>query len=106
MRYAPNDQRTRGARKGRPAMKNRNIDANPERPTKGAKRRELTIGLDLGDKSSRYCILDREGEVLVEHRDDEEGANAGVRQPGRQSHRVGGGNALAVGQAAVGDVEP
>ena len=27
---------------------------------------ELTIGVDLGDKSSRYCVLDREGTVLLE----------------------------------------
>ncbi|HEX4593284.1 MAG TPA: IS110 family transposase [Bryobacteraceae bacterium] len=30
------------------------------------KRRKLTIGLDLGDRSSRYCILDEQGEVLSE----------------------------------------
>src|SRR6266478_3506200 len=28
------------------------------------KQRELTIGVDLGDKTSRYCVLDREGNVL------------------------------------------
>ena len=27
---------------------------------------DLTIGLDLGDKTSRYCVLDREGNVLLE----------------------------------------
>jgi hypothetical protein len=27
---------------------------------------ELTIGVDLGDKTSRYCVLDREGQVLFE----------------------------------------
>jgi transposase len=26
----------------------------------------VTIGLDLGDKSSRYCVLDEEGEVVLE----------------------------------------
>jgi len=30
------------------------------------KQRELTIGVDLGDKTSRYCVLDREGNVLFE----------------------------------------
>jgi hypothetical protein len=24
------------------------------------------VGIDLGDRSSRYCILDQEGEVLAE----------------------------------------
>ncbi|MGD0964638.1 MAG: hypothetical protein ABSA57_12145 [Candidatus Acidiferrales bacterium] len=28
------------------------------------KDRKLTIGLDLGDRSSSYCILDESGEVL------------------------------------------
>lgn len=26
--------------------------------------RKLTVGIDLGDRSSRYCMLDEEGEVL------------------------------------------
>src|SRR6266850_1389715 len=26
----------------------------------------VTIGLDLGDKSSRYCVLNEEGEVVLE----------------------------------------
>ena len=30
------------------------------------KQRELTIGVDVGDKTSRYCVLDREGNVLFE----------------------------------------
>jgi len=30
------------------------------------KKRRLTIGLDLGDRSSRYCILDEQGDVLSE----------------------------------------
>jgi transposase len=32
------------------------------------KGRKLTIGLDLGDRSSNYCILDEAGEVLLEHK--------------------------------------
>ena len=27
---------------------------------------KLTVGIDLGDRSSRYCILDEQGEVLAE----------------------------------------
>src|SRR6202140_3585652 len=30
--------------------------------------RQLTIGLDLGDRSSWYCVLDETGEVLLEQR--------------------------------------
>jgi predicted NBD/HSP70 family sugar kinase len=28
---------------------------------------KLTIGLDLGDRSGHYCILDEAGEVILEH---------------------------------------
>ncbi len=28
--------------------------------------RKLTVGIDLKDRSSRYCILDEQGEVLAE----------------------------------------
>ena len=27
---------------------------------------KLTVGIDLGDRSSRYCILDEQGEPIVE----------------------------------------
>ena len=29
---------------------------------------KLTVGLDLGDRSSHYCILDEAGNVILEHR--------------------------------------
>ena len=29
-------------------------------------KRSLTVGLDLGDRSSRYCVIDETGEVVVE----------------------------------------
>ena len=32
------------------------------------KERKLTIGLDLGDRSSHYCILDEEGNIILEHK--------------------------------------
>jgi transposase len=30
--------------------------------------KKLTIGLDLGDRSSWYCLLDEVGEVLLEQK--------------------------------------
>ena len=30
------------------------------------KQRKLTIGMDLGDRSSRYCVLDEAGDVILE----------------------------------------
>jgi Ethanolamine utilization protein EutJ (predicted chaperonin) len=34
--------------------------------SKNFSRPKLTIGLDLGDRSSWYCVLDEQGEVLLE----------------------------------------
>jgi len=34
--------------------------------TKNCQEQKLTIGLDLGDRSSWYCVLDEAGEVLLE----------------------------------------
>jgi transposase len=46
-------------------MKKNNIHQSPKRqPVRQAGL--ITIGLDLGDKSSRYCVLDEAGEVLAE----------------------------------------
>src|SRR5712692_4326646 len=36
--------------------------------TKNFSQPKLTIGLDLGDRSSWYCLLDEEGEVLLEQK--------------------------------------
>lgn len=43
-------------------------EQSPKRGIKQAKLRKesITIGMDLGDKTSRYCMLDESGEVLLE----------------------------------------
>ena len=46
-------------------MKKHNTVRKSARNRKGVNRR-LTVGIDLGDRSSRYCILDEQGEVLAE----------------------------------------
>src|ERR1700721_3948560 len=35
---------------------------------KNISEQKLTIGFDLGDRSSWYCVLDEQGEVLLEQR--------------------------------------
>ena len=51
-------------------MKNIIVRQSPKRKKKRKQSRnrqpELTIGLDLGDKKSRYCILDSDGEIVKE----------------------------------------
>src|SRR6202521_5452618 len=66
MRYAPNVRRAQGTKKRRPAMKKTStVRVNGTMIFKGHK---LTIGLDLGDRWSFYCVLDEAGEVLLEQK--------------------------------------
>ena len=45
--------------------KNSTCQQSPRRGTK-ARRQEMTIGMDLGEKTSRYCVLNGDGEVIQE----------------------------------------
>src|SRR6266702_1982064 len=65
MRYAPSNRRARGARERRPAVKKISTVATNRNAI--FKEPKLTIGLDLGDRSSHYCILDEAGKVILEH---------------------------------------
>src|SRR6202166_1738755 len=66
MGYAPNVRRAQGTKKRRPAMKKTStVRVNGNMIFKGHK---LTIGLDLGDRWSNYCVLDEAGEVLLEQK--------------------------------------
>src|SRR3989475_5303487 len=65
MRYAPNDRRARSAMERRPAVKK--ISTVATNRNKIFKEPKLTIGLDLGDRTSHYCILDEAGNVILEH---------------------------------------
>src|ERR1035438_4725259 len=57
--------RTRSAKR-RPAMKqNITVQRSPRRRA-ASSRGPITIGLDLGDRSSRYCLLDGQGDVVQE----------------------------------------
>src|SRR5215472_4209294 len=66
MLYAPKLS-TRWKRKEirRPAMKKINTAATTSNKNLPS---SLTIGLDLGDRSSWYCALDDSGEVIAEHK--------------------------------------
>ncbi len=47
-------------------MKKNSIAAGARRASARAQSRRLTIGIDLGDRSSRYCVLDEQGDVVGE----------------------------------------
>src|ERR1700682_3641731 len=52
--------------KRRPAMKkNSTVQQSPKRAV-ARKAGPITIGMDLGDKTSRYCVLDDHGEIVQE----------------------------------------
>src|ERR1700756_2191026 len=66
MRYAPNVRRARGTRKRRPAMKK--ISTVHAFGSEIFKEQKLTIGVDLGDRWSFYCVKDEAGQVILEQK--------------------------------------
>src|SRR5690349_5630491 len=65
MRYAPNDRRAQGTKKRRPAMQK---VSTMRTSGKSVFEGQLTIGVDLGDRSSAYCVLNEAGEIVLEHK--------------------------------------
>src|ERR1700692_1016363 len=66
MRYAPNDRRAFKHKKRRPAMKK--ISTVQVFGNEILKEQKLTIGLDLGDRWSFYCVLDEAGKIILEQK--------------------------------------
>src|SRR5215475_10106415 len=59
-------RRARGTKKRRPAMQK--ISTMQANGSKNFQAGQLTIGLDLGDRWSFYCVLDESGKVLLEQK--------------------------------------
>lgn len=73
VRYAPNELRTRSAIRRRLATKNHSIRKRARSDGRGKsgihKKKligQLTVGINLGDRCSRYCVLDEAGAVIIE----------------------------------------
>jgi transposase len=66
MRYAPNDRRAFKHKKRRPAMKK--ISTVQADGNEILKEQKLTIGVDLGDRWSFYCVLDEAGKIILEQK--------------------------------------
>ncbi len=64
---------------------------------------KLTIGLDLGDRSSHYCILDEAGNVILEHSlpTTPKGIHQVFSRIPRSRIRTRNRNSLTVGKPAV-----
>ena len=66
MRYAPNVRRAQGTKKKETGYeKTSTVRINGNVIFKGHK---LTIGLDLGDRWSFYCVLDEAGQIILEQK--------------------------------------
>ena len=70
--------------------------------------RKLTIGLDLGDRSSWYCVLDEAGEVVGEKKlgTTPKAMKEVFAAMPRSRIALETGNALAVGESVVERVGP
>src|ERR1700721_1129186 len=65
MRYAPNERGALGAKR-RPAMKK--MSTLQAFSNEIVKEEKPTIGVDLGDRWSFYCVLDERGKIILEQK--------------------------------------
>jgi predicted NBD/HSP70 family sugar kinase len=68
------------------------------------KQQQLTIGVDLGDRISHYCILDETGNVILEQ--SVPTTPKGIQQDLAQSNGAGDRDTFALGKPAVDAVGP
>src|SRR5579863_4307820 len=62
----PSYRRAQGTDKRRPAMKK--VSTAAAKQSKNFSQQKLTIGLDLGDRNSWYCVVDEAGQIQLEQR--------------------------------------
>ncbi len=62
----PGRMRTESAPERRLTVNKQSSMTARQRRAQLARAQRLTVGMDLGDRSSRYCVLDEEGQVLFE----------------------------------------
>ena len=64
---------------------------------------KLTIGLDLGDRWSFYCVLDEAGQIILEQKlpTTPEAMRRTFGEHTAKSHRPGDGNPFPLGKPAV-----
>ena len=71
--------------------------------SKNFSEQKLTIGLDLGDRSSWYCVLDEAGAIAAgtETEHDTESDEGSVWRHAAQPDRAGNRDAFAVGEPSA-----
>ena len=67
------------------------------------KEQKLTIGVDLGDRWSFYCVLDEAGKIILEQKvpTTPEAMKETFRKDTAKSHRTGDRNTFPLGQPVV-----
>ena len=70
------------------------------------KEQKLTIGVDLGDRWSFYCVLDEAGKIILEQKvaTTPEAMKQDIWKDTAKSHRSGDRNTLTMGKPAVNRV--
>ena len=71
------------------------------KPSKKISRQKLTVGLDLGDRNSWYCVLDESGQIQLEQRvrTNAKALREVFRRDAAQSDRTGNRDAFALDQS-------
>ena len=71
------------------------------KPSKKISRQKLTVGLDLGDRNSWYCVLDESGQIQQEQRVRTNGESVArsVWRDAAQPDRSGNRDAFALDQS-------
>lgn len=85
-------------------MKKNSTGRKDSKPEQKSWKSPLTIGLDVGDRTSRYCIPDRDGEIVQEG--SVNSTNAGVRPTFGQIKKcriAGSGHPFALAEPDVED---
>jgi len=91
-------------------MKERSSSRKQQKPTMKRKARKegVTIGMDLGDKTSRYCVLSKDGEIL--HEGEVPTTKAGMAEASgcfrAGPDRRGSWNPFALGESFAARVGP
>lgn len=69
------------------------------------KQGKLTIGMDLGDRSTRYCVLDQAGDVILERSLAQSQRPTEEKQNRLDAHRPSHGGTWAIASAKFGDAQ-
>ena len=71
------------------------------KPSKKMSQQKLTVGLDLGDRNSWYCVLDETGRIVMEQKvsTTTQGAASGIGRNAAQSDGAGNRDAFALDQS-------